>query len=191
MQLEGPREDSIHPHVQKLQAIRYTSSITTGERLSELEGPREVRIHPIVQQLHGMRYKGPIPTGERHIRAARRPTRGQKPSPRPGTSPDEVHESDTDNLPKPTWDEISHESRAIKKLVAIRDTLRLYDGILHRVFHKDDGKSTREQLVLPRRMMARVFTSLHDDAGQFGRDKTLANVQSRFYWYVHWKYVEL
>ena len=95
------------------------------------------------------------------------------------------------NLPKPIWDEISHESKAIKKLVAIWDTLRLRDGILFRVFHKDDGRSTIEQMILPRRLLARVLTSLHDDAGHFGRDKTLANVQTRFYWYGHRKDVEL
>ena len=93
--------------------------------------------------------------------------------------------------PKPTWDQISHESRAIKKLVAIWDTLRVRDGILFRVFHKSDGFSKILQMVLPSRMKTRVLTSLHDEAGHFGRDKTLANVQERFYWYGHRKDVEL
>ena len=97
----------------------------------------------------------------------------------------------TDGKPKPAWDDIAHESRALKKLTAIWDTLRVRDGILFRVFHKPDGFSSIQQMVLPSRMKARVLTSLHDEAGHFGRDKTLANVQERFYWYGHRKDVEL
>ena len=61
------------------------------------------------------------------------------------------------------------------------DKLRIVDGVLYREVTVNG--ETLKQLVLPEACISTVMTSLHDDMGHQGRDKTLSLVRDRFIWY--------
>ena len=86
---------------------------------------------------------------------------------------------------KPTWDEISRESPAVKKLCSGWETLKLVEGVLHREYYKEGLTNPILQLVLPKALVSNVLSSVHDapTGGHLGRDKTVGAVQERFYWY--------
>ncbi|KAL7868508.1 hypothetical protein SRHO_G00098920 [Serrasalmus rhombeus] len=58
--------------------------------------------------------------------------------------------------------------------------LLLRNGILYR--KRQDGQEVQYQLVLPEEWREMVMTSLHDDMGHLGVERTLDLVRSRFYW---------
>ena len=58
--------------------------------------------------------------------------------------------------------------------------LELRSGVLYR--RKQDGVHQTYQLVLPEELRSLVLTSLHNDMGHLGIDRTLDLVRSRFYW---------
>lgn len=58
--------------------------------------------------------------------------------------------------------------------------LELRSGVLYR--RRQDGAQQTAQLVLPEELRSLVLTSLHDDMGHMGIDRTLDLVRSRFYW---------
>ena len=60
------------------------------------------------------------------------------------------------------------------------NNLVLERGILYRQI-KTDGE-TKNQLVLPSRLIPDVMRGIHDDIGHPGRDRTLSLLRDRFYW---------
>lgn len=58
--------------------------------------------------------------------------------------------------------------------------LELRNGILYR--RRQEGEYTLYQLVLPEGLRDTVLTSLHDDMGHMGIERTLDLVRARFYW---------
>uniref|UniRef100_A0A3B1ISM8 Gypsy retrotransposon integrase-like protein 1 n=1 Tax=Astyanax mexicanus TaxID=7994 RepID=A0A3B1ISM8_ASTMX len=58
--------------------------------------------------------------------------------------------------------------------------LLLRNGILYR--KRQEGHEVQHQLVLPEDWREMVMTSLHDDMGHLGVERTLDLVRSRFYW---------
>uniref|UniRef100_A0A8C6UNE4 Gypsy retrotransposon integrase-like protein 1 n=1 Tax=Neogobius melanostomus TaxID=47308 RepID=A0A8C6UNE4_9GOBI len=58
--------------------------------------------------------------------------------------------------------------------------LELQDDILYRRRH--DGEQVSFQLVLPQELKSVVLTSLHDDLGHLGIERTLDLVRTRFFW---------
>ena len=61
--------------------------------------------------------------------------------------------------------------RGFKKLFISKD-----NGILYR------STAERTHLVLPRKLVPLVFTELHVNMGQLGKDRALQLIQDRFYW---------
>lgn len=60
------------------------------------------------------------------------------------------------------------------------DKLKLVRGVLYREISVYDD--IKVQLVLPSQYISSVLTSLHDDVGHPGRDRTLTTLRDRFYW---------
>lgn len=65
-------------------------------------------------------------------------------------------------------------------LLRERNRLELQDNILYR--RRQDGGHLSFQLVLPEELRQVVLTSLHDDMGHMGVERTLDLVRSRFFW---------
>lgn len=60
------------------------------------------------------------------------------------------------------------------------DRLELVDGVLYR--RRRDGDAVNHQLVLPEDLRSFAVSSLHDQMGHMGIERTLDLVRSRFYW---------
>ena len=65
-------------------------------------------------------------------------------------------------------------------LLRERNRLELQDDVLYR--RRQDGDHLSFQLVLPEELRQGVLTSLHDDMGHMGVERTLDLVRSRFFW---------
>ena len=73
------------------------------------------------------------------------------------------------------------EHRDVVSLLREWDKLMFRDGVLYRQqTEKNGGKLF--QLVLPKSHHDIVFRFLHDEAGHFGRERTLDLIRSRFFW---------
>ena len=91
------------------------------------------------------------------------------------------------DISRPSWKDISSESKSVKTLWAQWDRLRVWHGILYRKWESVDGLHLRWQLVLPRQMIADVLKLMHDKptGGHLGINRTLSSVRLRFYWPMH------
>lgn len=65
----------------------------------------------------------------------------------------------------------------------LKEWKRLYikDGILY-CSVQDGQRETIEQLVLPEKLQRLAKTTLHDDLGHFGSDRTFALIRVHLYW---------
>ena len=59
--------------------------------------------------------------------------------------------------------------------------LEIHQGVLYRRIHQTTG-SARRQLVLPQKFRKQAITSLHNDLGHLGMERTIALARDRFYW---------
>ncbi|XP_024120881.1 uncharacterized protein K02A2.6 [Oryzias melastigma] len=75
---------------------------------------------------------------------------------------------------------VRNELADIPLLLREWNRLELYDDILYR--KRQDGEHISLQLVLPEELRPIVLTSLHDDMGHLGVERTLDLVRSRFFW---------
>ncbi|GFX60143.1 retrovirus-related Pol polyprotein from transposon 412 [Trichonephila clavipes] len=66
---------------------------------------------------------------------------------------------------------------------ALESKRNLANGVLHRKWESDDGKTFRWQLILPKTRVSTVLKELHGSptGGHFGVMKTLQKVRERFY----------
>ena len=76
---------------------------------------------------------------------------------------------------QPAFREIERTSKATRSLWARWNRLQLENGVLYRRWKTDDGHGTRLQLVLPRSMVSKVLSVLHDapSAGHLGVNRDL------------------
>ncbi len=86
---------------------------------------------------------------------------------------------------KPEWAEYSHLSPASKAYMAQWDRLTVKDGVLRRWVVSKNVSRSWYQVVLPKVLRKSILEHLHDSpfGGHFGAERTLAHVQTRFYWY--------
>ena len=84
------------------------------------------------------------------------------------------------NKQKPTSRDVKGKPKRAQLMAWQWQKLRIVEGILYRQRQTDEG--TKLQLVLPEQCQDLVLTSMHDEMGHQGRDRTLDLVRSRFYW---------
>lgn len=86
---------------------------------------------------------------------------------------------------KPSWQEISAESFAVKCLWGQWNRLELRDGLLYRrPLQNEEGEDQIPQLVVPKVKRSEVLKALHDNpgGGHYGKEKTLSRVRGNYYW---------
>ena len=82
---------------------------------------------------------------------------------------------------KPKPQECSNLPSNVKLLLRQWEKLCIIDGVLHRKTSLPDGTS-KHQLILPASHQVRAMTSLHDEMGHPGYERTLDLIRQRFYW---------
>lgn len=84
---------------------------------------------------------------------------------------------------QPPWRDIAEQSPATKAYWAQWNSLRMKDGILHRLWLSPTGGHVME-LIVPKVYQEEVIRQLHDapTSGHFAANKTLCRVRQRFYW---------
>ncbi|KAK7938973.1 hypothetical protein WMY93_002299 [Mugilogobius chulae] len=90
---------------------------------------------------------------------------------------DVLHQLETGEQVPPT---VRKECPELSLLLREFDRLELVDAVLYR--KRQEGDHVQLQLVLPEELRSMVLTSLHDDMGHMGVDRTLDLVRSRFFW---------
>lgn len=88
-----------------------------------------------------------------------------------------IHQLETGEKVPPT---VRKELPDLALLLREWNRLELQDNILYR--RRQDGEHMTFQLVLPEELRPVVLTSLHDDMGHMGAERTLDLVRSRFFW---------
>lgn len=88
-----------------------------------------------------------------------------------------IHQMETGEKVPPT---ARNELPDVALLLRELNRLELQDDILYRRRH--EGEQVSFQLVLPEKLRSVVLTSLHDDMGHMGIERTLDLVRSRFFW---------
>ena len=85
---------------------------------------------------------------------------------------------------KPSWEDVSPQSRAVKALWTQWDRLVFRNGVLCRKWESDMGDQTTDQIVLPENLRQTAFEAHHSHttASHRGVKKTLSALQSRYYW---------
>ncbi len=76
---------------------------------------------------------------------------------------------------------LANESDGVRVLLRQWDKLTLQQGVLYRQTF-DVTKKRTLQIVLPQKYKQQVMTSLHDDMGHPGVEKTTGLIRQRFYW---------
>ena len=115
-----------------------------------------------------------------------------------GWSPEELQEAqkaDLDIAPirawmeaneeRPTWTTVAPYSPATKTYWSQWRRLYIRDGVLVRRFYCLDDIQFYPQIVLPRAHQPAVMKQMHDGpiGGHFGVERTVARLQTRYYWY--------
>uniref|UniRef100_A0A3P9L3Q8 Gypsy retrotransposon integrase-like protein 1 n=1 Tax=Oryzias latipes TaxID=8090 RepID=A0A3P9L3Q8_ORYLA len=88
-----------------------------------------------------------------------------------------IYQLETGEKISPT---VRQELPDIPLLLREWNRLELKDNILYR--RRQDGEHILFQLVLPEELRSMVLTSLHNDMGHLGVERTLDLVRSRFFW---------
>ena len=85
---------------------------------------------------------------------------------------------------RPPWEEIAPHNDNTKVYCAQWQSLRVFNGVLYRLWETPSGDATVKQLILPKSLRTEVLQQLHDTqtAGHLGVAKTLSRVRERFYW---------
>ena len=81
----------------------------------------------------------------------------------------------------PQGKENRNEHRDVVSILRDWDKLTFRDGVLYRQRMEKDGNKLF-QLMLPKLYHDIAFRCLHDEAGHFGRERTLDLIRSRFFW---------
>lgn len=86
---------------------------------------------------------------------------------------------------RPHWNTVSPCSPATKTYWSQWKRLYFKDGVLVRRFYCMDDTQFYPQIVLPRKMQPNVMHQMHNGpvGGHFGIERTVARLQTRYYWY--------
>ncbi|KAI7789405.1 hypothetical protein IRJ41_007459 [Triplophysa rosa] len=95
-----------------------------------------------------------------------------------------------DRKQPPTSQERILERPEVLELVRQWGKLEKVDGVLYRRFWPQEGHKEVRQVVLPSVLREEVLTSLHDDHGHQGMERTARLVRARCYWPGMYSYVE-
>jgi len=84
---------------------------------------------------------------------------------------------------RPEWEDVSCRGPLLRALWQQFESLVLRDGVLHRIFHGNDGLALFYQVVMPKTMRRSLLELVHADAAAHLRlEKTLEQVQRRAWW---------
>ena len=85
---------------------------------------------------------------------------------------------------RPHWEDVAPRSENTKAYWAQWDILKLFDGVLFRLWENSTGDQVTKQLVVPKSLRPSVLHLLHNlpTSGHMGVAKTTERVRERFYW---------
>ena len=85
---------------------------------------------------------------------------------------------------KPPWEDIAPYSQPTKIYFAQWQSLKIFNGVLYRLWETSSGDAVIKQVILPKSLRPQVLQQLHNTktAGHLGIFKTLGRVRQRFYW---------
>ena len=81
---------------------------------------------------------------------------------------------------KPTRRQLMQLDKSSRRVLKYWDKISVCDGVLYRTVISD-GKEVK-QLLLPESLKKQVLTSIHDEMGHQGSEKTLQLARTRCYW---------
>ena len=88
---------------------------------------------------------------------------------------------------RPSWEEVRACSSATRALWHQYESLVMIGGVLHRIFHNNDGDVKHYQVVIPASLRAAFLELIHCDiAGHLKFNKCVEHVQSRAWW-ISWR----
>lgn len=76
--------------------------------------------------------------------------------------------------------ELRQESQVVRKLLKERKKLVVRNGVLHR--KRDVTGAIQYQVVTPQSHHELIMYMMHEKSGHLGEDRTIENIQTRFYW---------
>lgn len=91
---------------------------------------------------------------------------------------------------RPTVVELKGMARQVQQLVRRWPRIRDVDGVLYRVVQIPPSREVVWQLLLPKGLQGEVLTSLHDNHGHQGVERTTALIRQRCYWPNMWQDVK-
>ena len=85
---------------------------------------------------------------------------------------------------RPHWEDVAPRSENTKAYWAQWDNLKLFDGVLYRLWENSTGDLATKQLVVPKSLRPSVLHLLHNlpTSGHMGVAKTTKRVRERLYW---------
>lgn len=85
---------------------------------------------------------------------------------------------------RPSWHEVKKETQELRRYYQQWNLLEVQDGVLRRKLDQDCSPGAIPQILIPVTVRKELFTYLHAHrtGGHQGVDRTLANLQRRFYW---------
>lgn len=88
------------------------------------------------------------------------------------------------NERRPSKQEIASKSPVEKAYWTQWNSLKLNSGCLYRTWESEDGKESKDLIVVPRSRISEVLQELHNgpSGGHLGVNKTVEKVKQRFYW---------
>ena len=88
------------------------------------------------------------------------------------------------NKKRPPLQKLQQLTPELKTYYSSFNRLRMYKGILYRSWDRLNGEKPNDLICVPRSQQETIIKACHDvkSAGHFGKKKSLARVQSRFYW---------
>ncbi|KAL0154049.1 hypothetical protein M9458_050649 [Cirrhinus mrigala] len=87
----------------------------------------------------------------------------------------------------PTVAELKEMPREVQQLVKQWPRVRETDGVLYRLVQIPPSRELVWQLLLPKELQGEVLTSLHDNHGHQGVERTTALIRQRCYWPNMWQ----
>lgn len=87
---------------------------------------------------------------------------------------------------RPTVAELKGMPRDVQQLVKQGPRVREVDGVLYRTVQVPPSRELVWQLLLPKELRVEVLTSLHDNHGHQGVERTTALIRQRCFWPNMW-----
>jgi hypothetical protein len=86
---------------------------------------------------------------------------------------------------KPSSEDMAEESPAARSYWVLWESLTLIDGVLCRLFQKENGTGEYIQLIVPRSLKKQILRQMHNSclAGHLGVKKTKLRILRNYYWF--------